>query len=33
MGERDAVRPDGSIRKSHYWEMSCERWQALGLAS
>lgn len=29
MGERDAVRPDRSIRKSHYWEMSLERWETL----
>ena len=29
MGERDAVRPDGSIRKSLYWEMTRERWDAL----
>lgn len=29
MGERDAVRPDGSIRKSLYWEMTRARWDAL----
>lgn len=29
MGERDAVRPDGTIRKSLYWEMTRERWEAL----
>lgn len=29
MGTRDATRPDRSIRKSHYWEMSLERWEAL----
>lgn len=29
MGTRDAMRPDQSIRQSHYWEMSLERWEAL----
>lgn len=29
MGTRDATRPDGSIRQSHYWEMSRERWEEL----
>lgn len=28
MGERDAVRPDGSIRRSLYWEMSRDQWAA-----
>lgn len=28
MGERDAVRPDGSIRRSIYWEMTREAWRA-----
>ena len=28
MGERDAVRPDGSIRRSLYWEMTREAWRA-----
>lgn len=28
MGERDAVRPDGSIRRSVYWEISAEQWAA-----
>lgn len=27
MGERDAVRPDGSIRRSVYWEMTAEQWR------
>lgn len=27
MGERDAVRPDGTIRKSVYWEMTREQWR------
>jgi RimJ/RimL family protein N-acetyltransferase len=27
MGERDAVRPDGSIRKSVYWEMTRDDWR------
>jgi RimJ/RimL family protein N-acetyltransferase len=26
MGERDAVRPDGSIRRSIYWEVTSEQW-------
>jgi RimJ/RimL family protein N-acetyltransferase len=28
MGERDAVRPDGSVRRSLYWEMTREQWLA-----
>lgn len=28
MGERAAVRPDGSIRRSCYWEMTAAEWQA-----
>ncbi len=28
MGGRDAVRPDGSIRASVYWEMTREQWRA-----
>ena len=27
MGERDAVRPDGTIRTSVYWEMTREQWR------
>lgn len=27
MGERDAVRPDGTIRRSIYWEMSRDDWR------
>jgi RimJ/RimL family protein N-acetyltransferase len=27
MGEREATRPDGSIRRSLYWEMSREEWR------
>jgi RimJ/RimL family protein N-acetyltransferase len=27
MGERDAVRPDGSIRRSIYWEMARDAWR------
>jgi len=29
MGERTAVRPDGSTRTSCYWEMTAEEWRAL----
>lgn len=29
MGERDAVKADGTVRRSLYWEMSRERWDAL----
>ncbi|MFT3810374.1 MAG: GNAT family protein [Micropepsaceae bacterium] len=29
MGTRDALRPDKSIRKSHYWELSREVWERL----
>lgn len=28
MGERDAVRPDGTIRRSVYWEMTRDEWRA-----
>lgn len=28
MGERDAIRPDGTIRRSHYWEMTRDAWHA-----
>jgi RimJ/RimL family protein N-acetyltransferase len=28
MGERDGVRPDGSTRRSIYWELTRERWRA-----
>lgn len=27
MGERDAVRPDGTIRRSIYWEMTRDDWR------
>jgi RimJ/RimL family protein N-acetyltransferase len=27
MGERDAVRPDGTIRRSVYWEMTRDEWR------
>jgi RimJ/RimL family protein N-acetyltransferase len=26
MGEREAVRPDGTIRRSRYWEMTRDQW-------
>lgn len=29
MGERDVVRPDGTIRHSVYWELSAAEWVAL----
>ena len=29
MGEREAVRPDGTTRRSHYWELSREEWDRL----
>jgi RimJ/RimL family protein N-acetyltransferase len=28
MGERESVRPDASIRRSRYWEMTREAWRA-----
>lgn len=28
MGERDAVRPDGTIRRSLYWEQTREEWHS-----
>lgn len=27
MGEREAVRPDGKVRKSRYWEMTRDEWR------
>ncbi len=27
MGERDAVRPDGTVRRSIYWEITREEWR------
>lgn len=27
MGERDSVRPDGTVRRSLYWEMAREAWK------
>ena len=27
MGERDGVRPDGTVRRSRYWEMTREAWR------
>lgn len=32
MDERDVLRPDGSIRRSHYWEMTREEWQKISTA-
>jgi RimJ/RimL family protein N-acetyltransferase len=29
MGERDAIRPDGMTRRSAYWELTREQWEAL----
>lgn len=29
MGERDSVRPDGTIRRSRYWELTGEQWRRL----
>lgn len=29
MGERDSVRPDGSIRRSVYWELTRDEWEKL----
>jgi RimJ/RimL family protein N-acetyltransferase len=29
MGERDVVRPDGTVRHSIYWELSADDWAAL----
>lgn len=29
MGERESVRPDGSVRRSLYWEMSRDQWTRL----
>jgi RimJ/RimL family protein N-acetyltransferase len=28
MGERDSVRPDGTVRRSRYWEMTRDAWRA-----
>jgi RimJ/RimL family protein N-acetyltransferase len=28
MGERDSVRPDGTTRRSRYWEMTREQWRS-----
>jgi len=28
MGERDSMRPDGTVRRSLYWEMTREEWRA-----
>lgn len=33
MGERDGVRPDGTIRRSRYWEMTSDQWKARRAAS
>ena len=32
MGERDGVRPDGTVRRSIYWEMTREAWRELRLS-
>lgn len=29
MGERDSVRPDGTVRRSLYWEMTADEWKKL----
>lgn len=29
MGEREAIRPDGTVRRSLYWEMTRDGWSAL----
>jgi RimJ/RimL family protein N-acetyltransferase len=29
LGERDATRPDGTIRRSLYWELTADEWRAL----
>ena len=29
MGEREAVRPDGSVRQSCYWELTVEEWREI----
>lgn len=29
MGERDSVRPDGTVRRSVYWEMGRDDWRAM----
>jgi RimJ/RimL family protein N-acetyltransferase len=29
MGERDATRPDGTLRRSLYWELTADDWAAL----
>jgi len=26
MGERDGIRPDGTVRRSHYWELTRDEW-------
>jgi RimJ/RimL family protein N-acetyltransferase len=28
MGERDGIRPDGTVRRSRYWEMDRDAWRA-----
>jgi len=29
MGERDAIRPDGSVRRSIYWELTSDAWHEM----
>ena len=29
IGERDSIRPDGSVRRSRYWELTREEWHRL----
>lgn len=29
MGERESIRPDGSIRRSIYWELTRDEWRAI----
>lgn len=33
MGEREGLRPDGSMRHSRYWEMTREQWTAFRRSS
>ena len=32
MGERESTRPDGTTRRSIYWELTADEWRALGSA-
>ena len=33
MGERDSIRPDGTVRRSRYWEMTREAWRIRSTAN